>query len=63
MLTLNYPTKKALKLCIGQPLRYTETSPHYIEFTRTGKCMGTNDPKRSWFANVTMKNGKISKVE
>ena len=32
----NYPTKKALKAAIGQPLRYTETSMFGAEYRADG---------------------------
>ncbi|RLC29309.1 MAG: hypothetical protein DRH37_07795 [Deltaproteobacteria bacterium] len=63
MLVLHYPTKKALKLAVGQPLRFTETSMFGAEYCSTGTMTGCNHPKRSWFASITMKDGKIAKVE
>jgi len=62
MLILRYKTKKELKQCIGQPLRFDETSIFGPEFRRNGDVFGTNHPKRSWYAKVTMKDGVISKV-
>lgn len=68
MIILNYPTKKELKAAIGQPLKYTETSMFGPEYRDNGKVVGCNRPhltgyKREFFANVTMVDGKISKVE
>ena len=67
MLILNYPSKKALKECIGQPLRYTETSLFGPEYKPNGKFTGANRPHitkmgREFFAEVTMKDDKIVKV-
>lgn len=68
MLIFNYPTKKDMKACIGQPLRYTETSLFGAEYRDNGKLTGCNRPhltgyKREFFANVTLVNGLITKVE
>lgn len=62
MLTFHYKTKKELKENIGKPLMYSETSFFGPEYKEDGVLTGTNHPKRSWFANVTMKGGKIAKV-
>ena len=68
MLIFVYPSKKALKECIGQVLRYEETSMFGAEYRPNGKLTGANRPHitgigREFFANVTMKDGKIAKVE
>lgn len=68
MLIFNYPSKKELKACIGQALKYTETSIHGPEYRDNGKLVGCNRPhltgyKREFFANVTLVDGKITKVE
>lgn len=68
MLIFNYPTKKELKAAIGQPLKYTETSMFGPEYRDNGKLTGCNRPhltgyKREFFANVTLVDGKITKVE
>ena len=63
MIILHYKTKKELKESIGKHLKYTETSPFGNEYLSNGSCVGTNHPKRSWFAKVTMKNDLIAKVE
>ncbi len=62
MLIFHYKTKKELKAQIGKPLDYSETSFFGPEFKADGVVTGTNHPKRSWFANVTMKEGLILKV-
>lgn len=61
---VHYPTKKALKAAVGQTLNYTETSMFEAEFKANGSFpVADGSPKRSWFAKVTMKDGKIAKVE
>ena len=66
----NYESKKQMKECIGQPLRYTETSLFGKEYKSDGSFVGCNRPTlpegtgtREFFANVTMEGGLISKVE
>ncbi|UOL48588.1 hypothetical protein QGX12_gp056 [Pseudomonas phage Kremar] len=68
MLIFDYPTKKAMKEAVGQPLKYKETSLFGPEFRPDGKLCGCNRPhltghKREFFANVTLKDGNIVKVE
>lgn len=61
-----YPTKKALKACIGQPLRYAETSLFGEEYRANGKVMMVGPDaynKRTWYATITMKDGVIEHVE
>lgn len=61
----SYKTKKELKGSIGNDLRYIETSMFGPEYTDNGQfCVVGPDPytKRTWYAQVTMLNGKISKV-
>jgi hypothetical protein len=67
MLIFDYPSKKALKEQIGQPLRFQETSIFGPEYRPNGSLTGCNRPhltghKREFFANVTMKDGLIEKV-
>ncbi len=64
MMGANYDTKKQLKSAIGQSLDYVETSMFGPEFTPNGTfcVVGPNPYKRKWFAQVTMKDGLISKV-
>ena len=63
MLTLHYKTKKDLKNSIGQSLKFSETSIHGDEYRRNGVMTGCNHPKRSWFASIKMKDGKIESVK
>lgn len=63
MLIFHYTTKKELKQSVGNRLRFSETSLFGPEYSDNCTCYGTNHPKRTWFAKVTVKNGLISKVE
>lgn len=60
-----YKTKKDLKAAVGNPLNYVETSMFGHEYKENGDvnvvgpCAFT---KRTWYATVTMKDGKIAKV-
>lgn len=64
-----YESKKALKEAIGQPLKYRETSLFGREYKPDGVLTVAGRPhlyggtKREFFAQVTMVDGKISKVE
>lgn len=66
MLGASYASKKELKASVGQSLDYIETSmfaPEYKDngtLTVVGPCPYTN---RKWYAQVTMKDGKIEKVK
>ena len=67
MLVLDYPSKKELKENIGESLFYMETSMFGPEYKSDGTFCGCNRPhitghKREFFAEVTMKDGKIFKV-
>lgn len=67
MLIFDYPTKKALREQIGQPLRYRETSLFGAEYRNDGVLVGCNRPhltghKREFFAEVVLEDGKIAKV-
>lgn len=68
MMILNYISKKELAANIGQSLNYTETSMFGEEYKPDGKFCGSNRPSitgikgREFFAEVTMKDGKIEKV-
>ena len=64
MMAANYPTKKALKASIGNPLRYEETSMFGPEYKPNGHfaVVGPSTYQRKWFAQITMKDGVISKV-
>lgn len=65
MLGARYETKKILKASIGKPLRYVETSMFGNEYTDNGTfpVVGPSPQIRKWYAKVTMKDGKIFKVE
>lgn len=68
MLIFDYPSKKEMKASIGQPLRYRETSLFGSEYVPNGKLVGCNRPhltghSREFFAEVTMKDGKIQGVK
>jgi hypothetical protein len=65
---VHYDTKAELKAAIGQPLRFTETSMFGSEYKRDGSFSVAHRPHmtgrgREFFAHVTMKEGKIAKVE
>jgi len=57
----HYVSKKALKENVGAPLNYEETSFFGPEYKENGTFVVTNK-KRSFFAEVTMKDRKIQKV-
>lgn len=68
MIVFNYPSKKVLKEDIGQPLQYIETSLFGPEYLADGMLTGANRPHitgqgREFFAQVTMQDGLISKVQ
>jgi hypothetical protein len=66
MMGASYKTKKELKAAVGKPLRYIETSmfgPQYQsngKFCVVGPCPYTS---RKWYAEVTMENDLIKKVQ
>lgn len=67
MIIFDYPTKKALKAAIGQPLRFRETSVFGPEYRTDGTLTGCNRPhitghKTEFFAEIVMVGGLISKV-
>jgi hypothetical protein len=68
MLIFDYPSKKDLAACVGQKLRFRETSMFGPEYDPNGFLTGCNRPhmtghKREFFANVQMKDGIIAKVK
>lgn len=68
MLIFDYPSKKELAACVGQKLRFRETSIFGPEYDPNGFLTGCNRPhmtghKREFFANVQMANGLIAKVK
>ena len=67
MLIFDYPTKKAMREAVGQRLRFRETSMFGAEYRRDGVLVGCNrphetGPKREFFAEVVLEDGKIAKV-
>jgi len=68
MLILNYKSKKELKSNVGKTLNYTETSMFGDEYKPNGVVVGSNRPYstnnegREFFAEVTLKNNLIKKV-
>ena len=68
MLILNYKSKKELRENIGKFLNYTETSMFGTEYKSDGIVVGSNRPHstnnegREFFAEVTLKNNLIKKV-
>lgn len=75
MLIFNYASKKAMQESIGKALDYTETSIFGVEYKPDGILTGSNRPSvtgitndkggkaREFFAQVTMKDGKIQAVK
>jgi len=67
-LIAKYPSKKALRESIGQPLRYIETSLFGPEYASDGEITVCNRPYitglgREFFAQVTMQGGLIKGVK
>lgn len=64
MMGASYKSKKDLKASVGQPLRFIETSFFGPEYKADGKfcVVGPSPEERKWFAEVTMRDGLISKV-
>ncbi len=68
MLIFNYNSKKELKANIGKKLNFTETSVFGDEYKSNGVLVGSNRPHltsnsgREFFAEVTLKNNLIVKV-
>ncbi len=63
-----YASKRELKENIGLPLKYRETSMFGAEYKPDGTFVVCNRPAitkmgREFFAEVTMKAGKIEKVK
>ena len=68
MLLTGYASKKELKASIGEPLKYEETSIFGDEYSSNGSFVGARRPRllgggREFFAQVTMENDLIVKVE
>ena len=68
MIILNYKSKKELRENIGKFLNYTETSMFGPEYKSDGIVVGSNRPHmtknggREFFAEITLKNNLIKKV-
>lgn len=69
MILVPYASKKAMKLEVGKPLRYTETSAFGAEYKSDGTFAVAHRPSidpgdggREFFAEVTMRDGLIAKV-
>ena len=68
MMIAHYTSKKSLAECIGQRLRYEETSMFGPEFKADGEFCVSNRPSitgikgREFFATVRMADGLIAKV-
>ena len=68
MLIFNYKSKKELRENIGKQLNYSETSMFGPEYKANGILVGSNRPYstenkgREFFAEVTIKNNIIVKV-
>jgi hypothetical protein len=68
MIIALYTSKKSLKESIGSNLDYRETSFFGPEYKTNGTFCVSNRPSitgikgREFFAEVTIKNGKIAKV-
>jgi len=68
MLVFDYPSKKVMKECIGQRLKYRETSLFGEEYKSNGRLVGCNrhhitEHKREFYAEVRMENGVIAQVK
>jgi hypothetical protein len=69
MMLALYASKKDLKAAVGKTLNYRETSLHGLEYKANGTFAVSNRPSitgikgREFFAEVTMANGVIAKVQ
>lgn len=65
MMGATYKTKKELKASVGKPLKYVETSIFGAEYRSNGTfcVVGPSPTIRKWFAQVTMRDDRIAKVE
>ena len=64
MLVARYKYKKDLKNSIGHSLKYQETSIFGPEFLPDGRfcVVGPGAYNRKWYAEVTMRCGRVDKV-
>ena len=70
MIIVRYSTKEELESCIGEYLKYEETNVKQKRYTPNGSFTVSNRPSVTgnrnlpeFWAVVTMKDGKINKVE
>lgn len=65
MMAASYKYKKDLKAAVGETLKYVETSFFGQEYRADGTfcVVGPSPHERRWFAKVTMREGRIAKVE
>ncbi len=65
MMSASYKTKKDLKAAVGQELKYVETSLFGEEYKPNGTfcVVGPSAYQRKWYAEITMKDGKIERVK
>lgn len=65
MMAALYKSKKLLKQSIGQPLRYQDTSMFGSEYKSNGVIVvvGPSPYERKWYAQVTMANDRIARVD
>lgn len=75
MMIVLYASKKELKENVGKALKYRETSIFGPEYKSTGTFCGCNRPSitgiktsegkkaKEFFAQITMKDNRIAKVE
>lgn len=65
MLVALYKFKKHLKASVGEPLRYRKTPIFGTGYTTDGELyvVGPSKHDRQWYAQVTMKDGLITKVK
>ena len=65
MLAASYRTKKAARESIGHAPRFVETSMFSNEYNGDGTytVVGPAPLERKWYAQITVKDGVISKVK
>lgn len=65
MMGATYETKKELEQAVGKALKYVETSMFGDEYKADGTfcVVGPSPTRRKWYAEVTMKDGLIARVQ
>ena len=69
LLVHGYASKKELRVAIGEPLNFEETSIFGKEYKRNGSFVVVHRPAlsggkgREFFARITMQDGLIARVE